>query len=41
MMSLGVRVLAAGALIGLYSLYPMAGVGALATVFGYVVARRT
>jgi hypothetical protein len=40
-MSLGLRLLAVWVLIGLYSAYPMAGVGALATVFGYVVARRT
>lgn len=40
MKSIGVRLFAVGALIGLYSWNPIAGVGALATVFGYIVARR-
>ena len=40
MKSTGVRILVVAALIGLYWIYPMAGVGALATVFGFVIAQR-
>lgn len=39
-MSLAVRVLAVGALIGLYSVHPLIGVGALATLVVYVITLR-
>jgi hypothetical protein len=40
MMSIGARILVIGALIGLYWVHPVVGVGALASVFGLVIAQR-
>ena len=39
MVSLGIRMLGVGALIGLYALSPIIGVLALGTVFGCVVTQ--
>lgn len=40
MKSIGARILVVGALIGLYLVHPIVGAGALATVFGLVIAQR-
>jgi hypothetical protein len=40
MMSISVRILVVGAIIGLYLVHPIVGAGALATVFGLVIAQR-
>jgi len=40
-LSIGLRLLAVGVLVGLYLLNPAVAVVALAFVFGYVVVRRT